>query len=102
VCHGLRAVAVAFHAIGVGRCTFIGDHSVPTGPLTAFYFSVITQLTIGYGDVCATGWLRIIAAGQGLIGALFVVAVLGRAVSAREVSGDMSNDRSHEETDDTL
>jgi hypothetical protein len=52
-------------------------------PATAFYFSVITQLTIGYGDVFPTGWLRIIAALQGLIGALFVIVVLGRAVSAR-------------------
>jgi Ion channel len=45
-------------------------------------FSIITQLTIGYGDVYAMGWLRIIAAGQGLIGALFVIVILGRAVSA--------------------
>ena len=52
-------------------------------PATAFYFSVITQLTIGNGDVSPTGWLRIIAAAQGLIGALFVIVVLGRAVSAR-------------------
>jgi hypothetical protein len=52
-------------------------------PATAFYFSVITQLTIGYGDVSPTGWLRMIAAAQGLIGALFVIVVLGRAVSAR-------------------
>ena len=51
-------------------------------PATAFYFSIITQLTIGYGDVYATGWLRIVAAAQGLIGALFVIVVLGRAVSA--------------------
>jgi Ion channel len=51
-------------------------------PVTAFYFSIITQLTIGYGDVYAMGWLRIIAAAQGLIGALFVIVVLGRAVSA--------------------
>jgi hypothetical protein len=59
----------------------LGDHSAPAGPITAFYFSIITQLTIGYGDVYATGWLRIVAAAQGLIGALFVIAVLGRAVS---------------------
>jgi hypothetical protein len=51
-------------------------------PATAFYFSIITQLTIGYGDVYATGWLRIVAAAQGLIAALFVIVVLGRAVSA--------------------
>src|SRR5262249_7777423 len=48
-------------------------------PATAFYFSIITQLTIGYGDVSPEGWfLRIVAALQGLIGALFVIIVLGR------------------------
>jgi len=52
-------------------------------PATAFYFRVITQLTIGYGDVSPTGWLRMVAAAQGLIGALLVIVVLGRAVSAR-------------------
>jgi Ion channel len=51
-------------------------------PATAFYFSIITQLTIGYGDVYPEGWLRIIAGAQGLIAALFVIVVLGRAVSA--------------------
>ena len=54
-------------------------HPSGTQPVTAFYFSIITQLTIGYGDVYATAWLRIIAAAQGLIGALFVIVVLGRA-----------------------
>jgi Ion channel len=57
-------------------------HHGASRPVTAFYFSIITQLTIGYGDVYAMGWLRIIAAAQGLIGALFVIVVLGRAVSA--------------------
>jgi hypothetical protein len=56
-------------------------HGVIGQPATAFYFSIITQLTIGYGEVYATGWLRLIAAAQGLIGALFVIVVLGRAVS---------------------
>ena len=57
-------------------------HPSGTQPITAFYFSIITQLTIGYGDVYARGWLRIVAAAQGLIGALFVIVVLGRALSA--------------------
>jgi hypothetical protein len=56
-------------------------------PATAFYFSIITQLTIGYGDVYAMGWLRIIAAAQGLFGALFVIVVLGRAVSTSQGTG---------------
>ncbi len=51
-------------------------------PITAFYFSVITQLTIGYGDVFPVGWLRLVAAAQGLTGILFVVLVFGRFMAA--------------------
>jgi hypothetical protein len=61
----------------------LSDHGAPASPITAFYFSVITQLTIGYGDVYATGGLRTIAALQGLVGALFVIVVLGRALSSK-------------------
>jgi hypothetical protein len=65
-----------------------GDHGAPAGPITAFYFSIVTQLTIGYGDVYAKGWLRTIVALQGLVGALFVIVVLGRAVSAPQKAAD--------------
>jgi hypothetical protein len=60
-------------------------------PATAFYFSIITQLTIGYGDVSPEGWLRIEAALQGLIGALFVIVVLGRAISASSSPAEPPN-----------
>jgi hypothetical protein len=50
--------------------------------VTGFYFSFITQLTIGYGDVYPTGWLRIVAVLQGLIAALFVILVLGRVIAS--------------------
>jgi Ion channel len=59
------------------------DHLRNAGqPLTAFYFSVITQLTIGYGDVFPVGWLRIVAALQGLTGAFFVILVFGRIIAS--------------------
>jgi hypothetical protein len=51
-------------------------------PITGFYFSFITQLTIGYGDVSPKGWLRLVVVLQGLIGLLFVVSVLVRAIAA--------------------
>ena len=51
-------------------------------PVTAFYFSIITQLTIGYGDVYPTGWLRVVAATQGLLGILFVILVFGRFIAS--------------------
>ena len=56
-----------------------GDH---VGALTGFYFSFITQLTIGFGDVYPTGWLRIVAVIQGLTAALFVLLVFGKIVAS--------------------
>jgi hypothetical protein len=50
--------------------------------LTGFYFSFITQLTIGYGDVYPTGWLRAVAVLQGLTTALFVILVFGRIIGS--------------------
>jgi hypothetical protein len=61
-------------------------------PVTGFYFSVITQLTIGYGDVYPTGWLRLVAAFQGLVGALFIILVLGRLLaSLRQIRGALDD-----------
>jgi hypothetical protein len=38
-------------------------------------------LTIGYGDVLPTGWLRGIVVLQGWMGTMFVLLILGRLVS---------------------
>jgi Ion channel len=51
-------------------------------PVTGFYLSIITQLTIGYGDVYPTGWMRLVAATQGLAGVVFVILVFGRLVAS--------------------
>jgi hypothetical protein len=68
-------------------------------PLTAFYFSVITQLTIGYGDVYPTGWLRVVAATQGLVGLLFVLLVFGRFIaSLRPIKGILDDDKDGSES----
>jgi len=47
-----------------------------------FYFSAITQLTIGYGDVCPLGPTRIVALIQGMLGFLLAVLVITRVVGA--------------------
>jgi hypothetical protein len=52
------------------------------GALTGFYFSFMTQLTIGVGDVHPIGWLRIVAVIQGLTAALFVLLVLAKIVAS--------------------
>lgn len=50
--------------------------------LDPVYFSWITQLTIGYGDAFPTGWVRIVAGIQGLIGLLVLVLFIGRFASS--------------------
>jgi hypothetical protein len=52
------------------------------GALTSFYFSFITQLTIGFGDVYPVGWLRYVAVIQGLTAALFILLVFGAIVAS--------------------
>ena len=46
-----------------------------------FYFSFVTQTTLGYGDVKPLGWTRLVAAVQVFIGVLLVTLILARAVS---------------------
>lgn len=47
----------------------------------AFYFSAVTQLTIGYGDITPTRAGKLLAISQGLIGFFFAVLVLARVIS---------------------
>ncbi len=51
-------------------------------PWIAFYFSTITQLTIGYGDMYPIGWLRIIVPVQCIMNTLFVVLIFGRLMTS--------------------
>ncbi len=46
-----------------------------------YYFSVITQLTIGYGDLTPIGVARMVTAVQGIVGVVYVVMMLSRFVS---------------------
>lgn len=52
-----------------------------TSPLDAYYFSAITQLTVGYGDIQPLSWLRPIAAVQGILGVIFALVVLSRLIA---------------------
>lgn len=45
------------------------------------YFSAVTQLTIGYGDLYPTGPARTIAATQAFVGAILIVLLVSRFVS---------------------
>ena len=61
-------------------------------PITAFYFSIITQLTIGYGDIFPTSWLRVVAALQGLTSLFYIVLVFGRFLASFPSIGEVSHD----------
>ena len=50
--------------------------------ITAYYFSVITQLTIGFGDVVPTGYLRLIVALHGIVAVAFFTLVFARLMTA--------------------
>jgi hypothetical protein len=51
------------------------------GWLDALYFSIVTQLTIGYGDIRPIGAARVVTAMQGLIAVAFTILIFGRIVS---------------------
>jgi len=51
-----------------------------SGYLDDLYFSAVTQLTIGYGDIRPVGWARLVSVLQGAISIAFTVLMLGRIV----------------------
>ena len=60
--------------------SFDPDHPL-NGCLNALYFSVVTQLTIGYGDILPLGAARALVAVQSVVGIVFTVLIFGRVVS---------------------
>ena len=50
---------------------------------TAIYFSFVTALSIGYGDVIPLGALRILAVAEGVAGLLIFGCVISKLVSRR-------------------
>lgn len=47
----------------------------------SLYFSIITQLTIGYGDIVPQGINKLIVCLQGILGLFFGLLILGRVIS---------------------
>ncbi|RAS38295.1 potassium channel family protein [Paraburkholderia bryophila] len=68
-----------FYGSQWARFRYAYAESPTTG--AGLYFSVITQLTIGYGDVSPIRATQLAAAAQGLIGFLLGIIVLSRLVS---------------------
>jgi ion channel len=55
-----------------------------SGFATAIYFSFVTALSIGYGDVIPVGALRILAVTEGIAGLLIFGCVISKLVSRRQ------------------
>ena len=54
------------------------------GGMTAIYFSFVTALSIGYGDVTPVGPLRVLAIVEGAAGLLIFGCVISKLVSRRQ------------------
>jgi potassium channel LctB len=59
-------------------------HPDLSGFATAIYFSFVTALSIGYGDVVPVGALRILAITEGIAGLLVFGCVISKLVSRRQ------------------
>ena len=73
--------------IGIGWGLQAGNVAVKPdleGLGTAIYFSFVTALSIGYGDVIPLGALRILAVPEGVAGLLIFGCVISKLVSRRQ------------------
>ena len=73
--------------IGMGWGLQAGNAEVKpdlSGFATAVYFSFVTALSIGYGDVIPLGALRILAVIEGIAGLLIFGCVISKLVSRRQ------------------
>jgi potassium channel LctB len=73
--------------IGIGWGLQAGNVAVKPdleGLGTAIYFSFVTALSIGYGDVVPVGWARVLAIVEGAIGLLVFGSVVSKLVSRHQ------------------
>jgi hypothetical protein len=89
VASGIRLVVLSFvNFLELITCfatiyaVFIDDLTNAGGPWDALYFSIITQLTVGYGDLAPCGGLRAVAALQALGGLSFLTLIFVRTIAA--------------------
>ncbi len=78
---------------GVIYAVNLPDLAHAGSPLTAYYFSIMTQLTSGTGDVFAYRGLRIAAAGQSLVSILFILLAIGRFMASLLQGRSLSEDK---------
>ena len=76
-----------FAGVSMGSGLQTGNTEVKpdlNGLATAIYFSFVTALSIGYGDVIPLGALRILAVIEGIAGLLIFGCVISKLVSRRQ------------------
>ncbi|MCI0525313.1 MAG: ion channel [Acidobacteria bacterium] len=71
----------AFHGLRVGSSAVESNWQ---GALTAVYFSFVTALSIGYGDVIPVSIVRVFAVVEGISGLLIFGCVISKLVSQRQ------------------
>jgi len=69
---------------GQGLVWSSGDRPVPVRLTDALYFSFVTVLSIGYGDLVPSGAVRVLALLQGAAGLVIFGAIISRLVSRRQ------------------
>lgn len=74
---GINYVELIF-CFGIIYAVALADLHGARDPLDVIYFSSITQLSVGYGDIVPTGLLRLAAVAQAMLGLFFTVVLLGR------------------------
>ena len=49
--------------------------------IDSYYFSAVTQLTIGYGDIYPVGWVKVMVGVQGIIGTFFSILIIAKVIT---------------------
>ncbi len=82
------AGGVAGHGLRAGGAPVMATWD---GLFTSVYFSFVTALSIGYGDVIPTGFFRALAVTEGAAGLILFGAVISKLVSRRqeELTGEI-------------
>jgi hypothetical protein len=86
---GIWAFTFALILVADGTAfTFPPEEGVPTSA-DALYFSLVTQTTLGYGDIVpASGLVRALAGIQAMLGRIFLVTFVAHLVALQVGGGD--------------
>ncbi len=78
--------------VGIFYSTPMACFRQPISPPDGYYFSLTTQLTIGYGDIIPCGLTKMVVMAQGLCGFLFALVVLSRLIAHLPETGSVLGD----------